>query len=214
MTFIKYFKSIYKQYGIINFLLAIITLLTIIIAIDYFNLFTFIYDKLKLPIIICILGFIIIKIFSLKLHSLIFLKSVNYIDFYSMIVIITIAFYKIFLSLFKNILSINQFKDICSNIFLIIIGVVLLFRYLYITIINFKTTKKDCSNVFDLKQLYDDTIPEDVEFILIGDEAVSYDLLERNKVINQITNTIVNCNNNSKFVMSLKGNWGSGKTTI
>ncbi len=32
----------------------------------------------------------------------------------------------------------------------------------------------------------DNTIPEDVEFILIGDEAVSYDLLERNKVINQI----------------------------
>lgn len=214
MTFIKYFKSVYKQYGIINFLLAVATLLSIIIAIDYFNLFTFIYDKLKLPIIICILSFILIKIFSLKLYSLILLKSVNYVDFYSMIVIITIAVYKIFLSLFKNILSINQFKDICSNIFLIIIGVVLLFRYLYITIINFKTNKKDCPNVFDLKQLYDDTIPEDVEFILIGDEAVSYDLLERNKVINQITNTIINCNNNSKFVMSLKGNWGSGKTTI
>lgn len=214
MAFIKYFKNMYKQYGIINFLLAVATLLSIIIAIDYFNLFTFIYDKLKLPIIICILSFVLIKIFSLKLHSLILLKSVNYVDFYSMITIISIAFYKIFLFLFKNILSINQFKDIFSNISLIIIGCVLFFRYLYITIINFKTNKKDSTNVFDLKQLYDNTIPKDVEFILIGDEAVSYDLLERNKVINQIANTIINCNNNSKFVMSLKGNWGSGKTTI
>ena len=41
MTFIKYFKSVYKQYGIINFLLAVATLLSIIIAIGYFNLFTF-----------------------------------------------------------------------------------------------------------------------------------------------------------------------------
>ena len=128
MAFIKYFKSIYKQYGIINFLLAVATLLSIIIAIDYFNLFTFIYDKLKLPIIICILSFVLIKIFSLKLHSLILLKSVNYVDFYSMITIITIVFYKIFLSLFENILSINQFKDIFSNLLLVIIGCLLFFR--------------------------------------------------------------------------------------
>lgn len=214
MAVVKYFKNIYKQYGIINFLLVIVALLTITIAIDYFNLFTFIYDKLKLPIIICILSFGLIKIFSLKLHSLILLKSVNYIDFYSMIIIITIALYKLFLHTFEKVLIINQFKNISSNIFLIIIGLVLGFRYLYITILNFKTNKTEPTNVFDLKQLYDNTIPNDAEFILIGDDAVSYDLLERNKVINQITNTIINCNNNSKFVISLKGNWGSGKTTI
>lgn len=214
MAVVKYFKNIYKQYGIINFLLVIVALLTITIAIDYFNFFTFIYDKLKLPIIICILSFFLIKIFSLKLHSLILLKSVNYIDFYSIIIMITIALYKIFLHVFENVLITNQFKNISSNIFLIIIGLVFGFRYLYITILNFKINKTEPTNVFDLKQLYDNTIPNDVEFILIGDEAVSYDLLERNKVINQIKNTIINCNNDSKFVMSLKGNWGSGKTTI
>lgn len=117
MAGIKYFKSIYKQYGIINFLLAVVTLLTIIITIDYFDLYTFIYDRLKLPILICILSFVLIKIFSLKLHSLIVLKSVNYIDFYSIIIIITIVIYKIFLYLFKNILIINQFKICIKYIF-------------------------------------------------------------------------------------------------
>ena len=214
MILIKYLKNIYKQYGLINFLLTAISLLSITIVIDYFNLFAFVYDKVKLPIIICISVFILIKILSFKLHSLLFLKFVNYIDFYSMIFLTTIGLYKIMLHLFKYILIVYPYKDLCSNILLIIIGVLLVFRYLYITILNIKNKNKSNPNVFDLKQLYDNTIPEETEFILIGDEAVNYDLLERNKVINQITSTIINCNNDSKFVMSLKGDWGSGKTTI
>ncbi len=214
MKFIKYFKNIYRQYGLINILLSIVILLSIIIVTDYLNLFTFIYDKLKLPIIICILSFVVVKLLSLKIHSLLLLKSVNYIDFYGIIILIAIGLYKIILRLFKDILIIYPYKHICSNIILIVIGVLLIFRYLYITIINFKNDNKNNVNVFDLKQLYDNTIPEETEFILIGDEAVNYDLLERSKIINQITNTIINCNNNSKFVISLKGDWGSGKTTI
>ena len=54
MALIKYFKNIYKQYGLISFLLTTIALLSITIIIDYFNLFAFIYNKVKLPIIICI----------------------------------------------------------------------------------------------------------------------------------------------------------------
>ena len=160
MILIKYFKNIYKQYGIISFLLTVIALLSITIVIDYFNLFTFTYNKVKLPIIICISVFIIIKIISLKLHSLLFLKSVNYIDFYSMIVLTTIGLYKIMLHLFKNILVVYPYKDKCSNIFLIIIGILLVFRYLYITILNIRNKNKSTPNVFYLKQLYDNTIPK------------------------------------------------------
>ena len=151
MALIKYFKNIYKQYGLISFLLTTIALLSITIIIDYFNLFAFIYNKVKLPIIICISVFILIKTLSLKLHSLLFLKSVNYIDFYSMIVLTTIGLYKIMLHLLKNILVVYPYKEICSNIFLIIIGILLVFRYLYITILNIKNNNKNNPNVFDLK---------------------------------------------------------------
>lgn len=210
----KYFKDIYKQYGLSNFLLTVILILSVEIITDYFNIFTFIYNQLKLPIIICILSFILIKLLSLKLHSLFVLKSVNYIDFYSFVILIAVTLYKTILHIFQDILIICPYKDKSSNILLIAIGLLLIFRYLYITIIILINKDKNTANVFDLKQLYDDTIPKETEFILIGDEAVNYDLLERNKVINQITNTIINCNSNSKFVMSLKGDWGSGKTTI
>lgn len=214
MKLIKYFKDIYKQYEVINFLLMIVLLLSAIVVIDYFNLATFIYNKLKLPIIICGLCFILIKILSLKPFSLILLKSVNYIDFYSITIIFSVTFYKIILHLFNDILIVQSYKDVTANVILITVGILLIFRYLYITIINFNNKKINAINIFDLKQLYDNTIPKEAEFILIGDEAVNYDLLERNKVISQITNTIINCNNDSKFVMSLKGEWGSGKTTI
>lgn len=212
--FIKYFKNIYNQYGLINFLLSVISLLFVLIVIDYFNLFTLIYNKLNLPIIICILCFIIIKILSLKPQSLFLLKSVNYIDFYGLVTLVSIMLYKVFLKLYDSTIINLSYKNICSKLIIFIIIVLLLIRYIYITIIEFKNKNKAIKNVFDLKQLYNDEIPDKIEFILIEDEAVNYDLLERNKIINQIKNTIINCNNNSKFVMSLKGPWGSGKTTI
>ena len=215
MDYIMYFKNFHKQYRYINLLLTIVALLSIIVAIDYFNLLTFAYNKLELPIMICLSFFILIKILSLELHSLLFLKSVNYIDFYSVVILGTAFLYKIMLHLFKNILVVYTYKDMCSDILLIIFGILLIFRYLYTTVTAIILKKnKSNSNVFDLKQLYENEIPEKIQFIFLGDEAVNYDLLERNKIINQMTNTIINCNNDSKFVMSLKGGWGSGKTTI
>lgn len=50
MDYVMYFKNIHKQYRYINLLLTIAALLLMIIAIDYFNLFTFAYNKLELPI--------------------------------------------------------------------------------------------------------------------------------------------------------------------
>ena len=214
MKFTKYFKDIYKQYGIISFLLTVSTILFLTILFDYFNLFTLIYYKLNCPIILCVIFFIVVKVLSLKLHSLFFLKSVNYIDFYSLSVFVSILLYKLFLNVFKDTLVILPYKITWTNIIIIILGVLLIIRYFYIIIIEIKNKNQTSKNVFDLKQLYDDEIPEHIEFILINDDAANYDLLERDKIINQMANTIINCNNNSKFVMSLKGGWGSGKTTI
>lgn len=216
MQFNKYFKNIHEQYGFINFASSIAFIVFLLITIDYFNIFTLVYNKLSLPLIICLASFVIIKLISLNLQSLLKLKSVNYIDFYSIVIFIAVATYKINLLVFKNIFIIYPYKEIVSWIILLINGLLIIYRYIYITIIMNKINKiKDKSkNIFDLKQLYDNDIPEETQFILIGDNAVDYDLLERDKIINQMTSTIINCNTEEKFVMSLKGNWGSGKTTI
>ena len=210
----KYFKNLHEQYGLINFSSSIAFIVLLLIAIDYFNIFTLVYNKLSLPLIICLAIFVIIKLISLNLQSLLKLKSVNYIDFYSIVIFISVIIYQVNLILFKNIFIIHPYKEVLSWIILLINGFLIIYRYIYITIIMNKISKNKNKNIFDLKQLYDNDIPKETQFILIGDNAVDYDLLEREKIINQMTNTIINCNTEEKFVMSLKGNWGSGKTTI
>lgn len=153
------------------------------------------------------------KSFSLNLFSLLKLKSVNYIDFYSIIILLGVYIYKIFLNNFQKEFLINDYKKNSITIILWICSVIILTRYILITYVSLKNSKKS-NNVLDLKELYNNKIPKETEFVYISDEDVDYDLLERDKIINQISNTIINCNNNSKFVISLKGAWGAGKTTI
>lgn len=97
MKLFKYFKEIYKQYGIANLLLTSILTTLIIVIIDYFNLFTLLYIKVKMPIIICCLVLFTIKLLSLKLHSLFKLKSVNYLDFYSLTSVLSVILYVVYL---------------------------------------------------------------------------------------------------------------------
>lgn len=214
MKLFKYFKEIYKQYGIVNLLLTSILTTLIIIIIDYFNLFTLLYIKVKMPIIICCLVLFTIKLLSLKLHSLFKLKSVNYLDFYSLTSWLSVILYTVILYIYKDLLVIYSYKTIGIKFVVLFLSIILIIRYLSITIKEFTNKNQKKRNVFDLKELYDDVIPDDIEYILISDESVNYDLLQRDKIINQMTSTIANCNTDSKFVISLKGNWGSGKTTI
>ena len=69
------------------------------------------------------------------------------------------------------------------------------------------------SNIIDLKKFLEEDITEDKN-ILFNEEDVNYDLLNRNHTIMQLYNTIILSNPNNKFVISLEGEWGSGKTTI
>lgn len=50
--------------------------------------------------------------------------------------------------------------------------------------------------------------------VLIKEDDVNYDLLDRSNVINRLIHVIKNCYTHEKFVISLEGSWGSGKTTI
>lgn len=214
MIIFKYFMNIEKQYGLKNILLATIITTLILVAIDYYNLSIYIFAIWKNPILFCALLFLIVQIISFRFLDLFFLKSVNYIDFYGIASLMGIILYKIMLFFYADILLNSMNKTILTNSILCIIVPLEVIRYIYLIYIECNNRNKTSKNIFDLKQLYDDEIPAELEFFLIGDEAVSYDLLERNKIIDQIANTIRNCNNDSKYVISLKGAWGSGKTTI
>ncbi|WP_347451088.1 KAP family P-loop NTPase fold protein [Acetoanaerobium noterae] len=70
------------------------------------------------------------------------------------------------------------------------------------------------SNIVDLKDLYENRIKNKDGVILLEERDVDYDLLNRKSIINHLTNIVLSTKPQSKFVISLEGKWGSGKTTI
>lgn len=71
------------------------------------------------------------------------------------------------------------------------------------------------SNLIDLKDLYDNTISRIPDMpILIRENDVSYDLFDRSEIVNRLYRSIVHCLPDTSYVISLEGEWGSGKTTI
>ncbi len=75
--------------------------------------------------------------------------------------------------------------------------------------------EKQTSGLVDLRDLYEntfETIPG--KPILVQEKDVDYDLLERGGVINQLYRTILYSQPDNGYVISLEGEWGSGKTTI
>lgn len=209
-SFLKYKKYICEQYDVFDCLFLIGVLVLISVIIDYFNQITWICNKFGMPIIICVLILIFIKLFSLKVISLFSLKSINYCDFYNVSILGGTIGYFLIAIIFNKTLCLTEGKIIFCILIFIITIVFLLYR---VKILSCNQNEEN-KNVYSLKELYDNTIPNDVEFIFINDEEADYDLLNRDYIISQITNTIINCHYNSKFVISLKGDWGSGKTTI
>ncbi len=70
-------------------------------------------------------------------------------------------------------------------------------------------------NVYDLKNIYENNfLYKGRGPILLKEDAVDYDLLNRRSIINHICSTIESCQHGSSFVVGLEGAWGSGKTTI
>ncbi len=78
-----------------------------------------------------------------------------------------------------------------------------------------KETREIQNNTVTLQELYSGQLNKQSNtMILLDEDAVDYDLLHRKELVESISTTIKNCYPNKKFVLSLSGNWGSGKTTI
>lgn len=152
-------------------------------------------------IIVCVLILIFIKLFSLKVISLFSLKSINYCDFYNISILGGTIGYFLIAIIFNKTLCLTKTKMIICILMFII---TLLFLFYRVKILSCNQSVEN-KNVYSLKELYNNTIPDDVEFIFIDDEETDYDLLNRDHIILQISNTIINCHYNSKFVMTLKG---------
>lgn len=206
-TYIANFKEIYKSSSIIKYSIVINILL---LFADKSNLFSKLNTSKYYIIIYIFIGiFILINLSELSLFSTLKLKIVNDIDAILLCLITSIFIYLI-----------SSYLIICSMTYRVYIGGIILLFSISILIYRIMVFNREIkklqknSNIYNLKDLYNGEIDESEELILIGEESVDYDLLDRGIFINNLYNIITECSPNKKFVISLEGAWGSGKTTI
>lgn len=210
-----YFYEINENYSImkqiklsivISFSLLILDILDvpskIIIKYD-FSVFL-----LMLVGILILIGLTIIENGSLDMFKI---QSINRIDAIIYVKLFSILIYTILIYLMGEL---YLYKLIILGVLLILILIVVPIR-IYKYNAAKKQSKEYKSNIIDLKDLYEGNIRElEGKPILLDEKDVDYDLLNRDKTINYLYDAIVSTNPDGKFVISLEGKWGSGKTTI
>ena len=211
----------YENYSFFKQFKFILIFSLIFIFLDITNLFSkYIIEYMqKLPlkninVLYIIISIIIVIFFVLTLIESGILttfrfKYLNILDYFLSSSIFILLIYGISIFCLSK-LSNYKIITLCT---LFSIFIILQIIRISIFISLFNKMHNNESNIIDLKKFLEEDITEDKN-ILFNEEDVNYDLLNRNHTIMQLYNTIILSNPNNKFVISLEGEWGSGKTTI
>lgn len=206
----KYQKAFEELYAIPEILSKSLLITIVIWLIDYFNIFSKIAERKEFIFIgIIILILAVIKILGFKPWNLYKLTTVNYTDSFFVSSIIALFVYSIKIDICNKEQYYKTITIICLSFSLLILELIRIRK------INKIEKNEEPANVYDLKELYDGKIEnKNNGLILIKEKEVDYDLLERGNIINKLYEVVTKCYNGEKFVLSLQGEWGSGKTTI
>lgn len=206
----KYQKAFEELYTIPEILSKSLLITIVIWLIDYFNIFSKIAERKEFIFIgIIILILAVIKILGFKPWNLYKLTTVNYTDAFFVSSIIALFVYSIKIDICNKEQYYKTITIICLSFSLLILELIRIRK------INKIEKNEEPANVYDLKELYDGKIEnKNNGLILIKEKEVDYDLLERGNIINKLYEVVTKCYNGEKFVLSLQGEWGSGKTTI
>ena len=202
--FVNYFKEIKNVYGYKITLKLSIFISFIAI---FFNTIDF-FSKLKelnyLWLFILGIIYLIIKSLNKKILKMFILKSVNALD----IILNSLILSEIVIILYLFTTACID-KKLYISLF-VTIGIIIV----RIILTNNKTIERK-KTIFDLQELCINKVNIEKNSIgLLEEKDVDYDLLDRQSIINQLYNTIINCYPAKTFTIGLDGKWGSGKTTI
>lgn len=211
----EYISDINQNYSLIKLTEYAVILSTILITIDFLNLpLKYLLGENKLLSFLiagAIIILLILKGIEFGLIDTLKLTTVNIIDAFSFTMIFSCTIYLVIASFYDFLFL---YKSVSLFIIVIIFFSIMLRRGIYLK--KKKTEAEEYTpNIVDLKDIYkgDFELEED-QLILVKEEEVNYDLLERKSIINQLYNAILQSKPDGKFVISLEGEWGSGKTTI
>lgn len=202
------FFKIFKLRDIIETTLIMIIIYLII---DMFNIPTLLLQKYGINIIMILIIFVILLIINKSVLSLIKVNVFNYLDLILLSSFISTTLY-IF---FSRYVSHTIFKLTTITLLEAIIAVFILIRLITLYKLDKKVDIKNEPNVYDIRRLYQNKIDNsNKDLVFLEEKDVDYDLLNRNKIIEDLFNSINYCKNKERFIISLTGMWGSEKTTI
>ncbi|MCR5812296.1 MAG: KAP family NTPase [Lachnospiraceae bacterium] len=210
----KYINELNKVTSIIKIIRYSIYVTGIILFLENSELITkcieYIPDNCLLCLKVGIIILTILWIIQSHYYELFKIKNPTLLDailVMTLFVGVEYIFYGISLHLYRDI----HYIVITSEIFLVML---LLMRISYCST-GFISYKTESNHLYDLKDLYDNNVSVKTgEPILIDESDVEYDLLNRSLLIQHIVQSVVNCRSKKAYVIGLKGEWGSGKTTI
>lgn len=210
----KYIFAVYAKYPFVVIVKYVVLILALIGFIDLTNYPTQLINKYGLAMF-SFAGLFVLLLFGIILYEKHILE-------------------------WRKILAINIYDCLlqvvgwCSFLYIVLIIILSMFRPYKLVIIvvllllsivrtwargkNYIRARKKSdlyeSNIVDLKELYENRIKSKDGVILLEERDVDYDLLNRESIINHLVNIVLSTKPQGKFVISLEGKWGSGKTTI
>ena len=211
----KYFKDINQNYSLINLFKYAVILSTLLLIIDILNLPSkyLLADNMSLSLLITgsIILILILTALEFGLLDTLKLATINVIDKFSVIIMFSFIIY----GSITPVYDLLYFDKLIGFIGIVCFLIIIIFtRSIYLKS-KIEHVEKYTPNIVDLREIYNNnfTVEKD-EPILVEEEEVNYDLLERKNIINQLYSAIIRSKPDGKFVISLEGEWGSGKTTI
>lgn len=135
-------------------------------------------------------------------------KSVILVDVYFIILVTTLIISNVQLILFHN--NYDHLVIWFFRVFLLFIAIIVLIR------IIISSKRLSYGSLVDFKDLYEGKLDytKKRNKIIIEEREVEYDLLEKNVISDQLFETIQDLEPQSKLIIALEGEWGSGKSTI
>lgn len=203
-----YIKKLIKRNLNENSFVVEIFSLIFLIVINRLKIFEFYFNLIDRDIFIIILLVFILICYGLLRTKVLNFNLSKYVDdiIFRILLVVTIFY------IIDNFVLLNH-DLILLNLINCITVLSLIFLALRLLFYREEIIKKSDTTVLDLSDFLN---KDDLEnrMLFLEECDVSYDLLNRDRIINDFYMSIENCKNKKKFVMSLTGEWGSGKSTI
>ena len=162
------------------------------------------------PIVCALTVFLIVWLLETHVVDLFTITSENPLDVVASVTILASFFYVPARMIVFGECIYTQISVCVAVASLLLIGIRLVIRYC-----RQKKSDTESSNLIDLKALYEGTFSrKENNPVLLREKDIDYDLLSRDGIIDKLYRSITHCQPEESSVISLEGDWGTGKTTI